>query len=444
MAIKSYANKAAYNAAVKPTIESQVSMIETTREIIVDGVNVITTSPVVGDLVFLNESNEITFVKGGSWIQKAIIPSAWTHVGYVYTRKGKQVGVIDKNGADRKYADVVQFKLNDPTLDGAEHTASIGVRVTGGTSAGYGSNTTISYTYTATTLADVVTALNAAIDAAKTSLGFTNTLWAYLADADGNKVDDAANATQIIVQLDTWDDYRQYTCAGMTHITWGDMPASDVYWRGERGFSTNYWGVMNIARTKAWATSSGRVPSSNEPVGPRAGNDTPVKPSEFSSSQYCAGLRAAYKTYEEYLEKCYMVVFPQKYGSFALPGGKELTMKYALMSAPTKAGGTKYKFPALYYGYNRTYGVDGLDFGDWYLPGVYEGTQLMKDECINTLAPSITKMGTAAINNSTSRWFAERYGVYGARNFSGYDGVLNGNSVVSTLRCQAVALLEID
>ena len=32
MAIKSYSNKAAYDAAVKPTIESQVSLIETNRE----------------------------------------------------------------------------------------------------------------------------------------------------------------------------------------------------------------------------------------------------------------------------------------------------------------------------------------------------------------------------------------------------------------------------
>ena len=38
MAIKSYNSKADYDAAVKPTTESQVSMIETTREIIVDGV----------------------------------------------------------------------------------------------------------------------------------------------------------------------------------------------------------------------------------------------------------------------------------------------------------------------------------------------------------------------------------------------------------------------
>ncbi len=59
MAIKSYNSKADYTAAVKPTTESQVSMIETTREIIVDGVNVVTTQPTVGDVVFLDDQNKV-------------------------------------------------------------------------------------------------------------------------------------------------------------------------------------------------------------------------------------------------------------------------------------------------------------------------------------------------------------------------------------------------
>jgi len=439
MAIKSYANKAAYDAAVKPTIESQVSLIETTREIIVDGVNVITTSPVVGDLVFLNESNEVTYVKGGSWIQKAIIPSAWVHVGYVYLRKGRKVGMIDKSTADLKYLDVCQYAITAISST----TLAIKLRM----SPDYAVDTTVDVTLTSTAIdATSAAEISAAVAAKAAEVGDTKDWWAYLADAQGNKVD--SDGTQIIIQCDTCVDYRFYNVSAtgctIAHITWGDMPENATYWRGERGFSTNFWGVMNIARTKAWATGNGRVPSANEPVGPRAGNDASVKPSEFETSQYCADLRAAYKTYEEYLEKCYMVVFPQKYGSFALPGGKELTMKYALMSAPTKAGGTKYKFPALYYGYNRSYGVDGLDFGDWYLPGVYEGTQLMKDECINTLAPSITKMGTTAINNSTSRWFAQRCNVHNAWFFSGSGGLLYSTYVYSTLRCQAVALLEID
>ena len=439
MAIKSYANKAAYDAAVKPTIESQVSLIETTREIIVDGVNVITTSPVVGDLVFLNESNEITYVKGGSWIQKAIIPSAWVHVGYVYLRKGRQVGVIDKNTADLKYLDVCQYAITAISST----TLAIKLRM----SPDYAVDTTVDVTLTSAAInATSAAEISAAVAAKATAVGDTKAWWAYLADTEGNKVE--SGGTQIIIQCDTCVDYRFYivsaTGCTIAHVTWGDMPENSTYWRGERGFYTNYWGVMNIARTKAWATSNGRVPASNEPVGPRAGNDAPVKPSEFESSQYCADLRATYKTYEEYLEKCYAVVCPQKYGCFSLPDGATMAERYARKTAPTKDGGTKYKFPALYYGYNRSYGVAGLDFGDWHLPDVLEGTQLMKDACINTLAPSITKMGTTAINNSTTRWWAERSYVYNAWIFYGTNGLLYDSGVYYTYRCQAVALLEID
>ena len=127
-----------------------------------------------------------------------------------------------------------------------------------------------------------------------------------------------------------------------------------------------------------------------------------------------------------------------------MPGGKELTAKYGPATAPTKAGGTKYKYPTLYYGYNKSFGVDGLDFGDWYLPGVAEGAMLMRDETIAALAPSISKMGTTAVNNSTHRWFAQRYNVYHAWFFYGYNGTLNYYSVNSAYRAQAVALLEID
>ena len=435
MAIKSYNSKADYNAAVKPTTESQVSMIETTREIIVDGVNVVTTQPTVGDVVFLDDQNKVIYVKGGAWIQKANIPAAWTHVGYVYFRKGKQVGVIHKDGAGQKWLDVSQYVWTDVVLDGEEHEKTIGLRFG---IPDWNTTQSIIFTYTATTLAEAAAACTAAIEAKLTELGAPQTTidqwWAY-ADEDNNRV---------IVQRDACTDYRFYNCTGLTHITWGDMPESSVYWRGERGYYTNYRGVMNIARTKTWAAGSGRVPTAQEPIIPSAGNSDPVKPSEYANSEYCANLRAAYATYEEYLEKCYMVFYPQKYGCFALPSGKAMAEKYARMTAPTKSGSTKYKYPALYYGYNKSFGVDGLDFGDWYLPGAAEGTMLMKDETLAVLAPSISKMGTIAINNSTYRWFAQRYNVTYAWLFSGNGGYLNNTYVYNTFRCQAVVLLEID
>lgn len=437
MAIKSYNSKADYTAAVKPTTESQVSMIETTREIIVDGVNVVTTEPVAGDVVFLDDQNNIIFVKGGAWIQKANIPVAWTHVGYVYQRQGRKVGIIHKDASDEKWLDVCQYAIT--AISATSLTINLSMAP--------------SYAQVATTVELASTDINAAnaqaisdaVAAKAIEVGDTRAWWAYLADADGNKVDE--NGTQIIIQCDTCTDYRFYNVSAtgctIAHITWGDMPESSVYWHGERGYYTNYWGVMNIAKTKAWATNSGRVPSVQEPITPRAGNDSPVKPSEFANSEYCANLRAAYTTYEEYLEKCYMVVYPQKFGCFALPDGEAMAKKYARKSAPTKDGGTKYKYPALYVCYAKSFGVDGLDFGDWHLPGVAEGTVLMKDDTLEALAPSVTKMGTTAINNSTHRWFAARYGVYGAWFFRAVSGYLHYYDVTGRLRTQAVALLNI-
>jgi hypothetical protein len=68
----------------------------------------------------------------------------------------------------------------------------------------------------------------------------------------------------------------------------------------------------------------------------------------------------------------------------------------------------------------------------------------MKDETLAALAPSISKMGTTTINNSTYRWFAERCNVPSAWLFYGGGGSLSYHDVYYRYRCQAVALLKID
>ena len=431
MAIKSYNSKADYTAAVKPTTESQVSMIETTREIIVDGVNVVTTQPTVGDVVFLDDQNKVIYVKGGAWIQKANIPAAWTHVGYVYFRKGKQVGVIHKTGADQKWLDVSQFAWTDAVLDGTEHSKTIGLRFG---IPDWDTTTSITFTYTAATLAEAAASCTAAIEAKLTELGAPQTTidqwWAYADDAN----------SRVIVQRDACTDYRFYNCSGLTHITWGDMPENNKNGFRVNGKMTDQR-IMNDARGAIYYSTNGATPSADVPLN-AAG--TIVKKADFDTSPYCQLLRDTYGTYQEYIHQEYRLQYPQKLGVFSLPSGKELTAKYGPMTAPTKAGSTKYKYPALWYGYNKSFGVEGLDFGDWYLPGVAEGAMLMRDETIAALSPSISKMGTTPINNSTYRWFAQRYHVSYAWMFYGGHGTLNNNPVNNAFRCQAVALLEID
>lgn len=430
MAIKSYSSKAAYDAAVKPTTESQVSMIETTREIIVDGVNVVTNEPTVGDVVFLDDLNKIIYVKGGAWLQKANISAAWTHVGYVYFRKGRQVGVVHKTGADEKWLDVSQYAWTDVELDGAEHEKTIGLRFG---IPDWNTTTSIIFTYTATTLAEAAAACTAAIEAKLTELGAQQSTidqwWAY-ADEENERV---------IVQRDACTDYRFYNCVGLTHITWGDMQAnSNIGFRASGRASDQR--IMNDARGAAYYGTNGTEPTADVPL-KAAG--TIVKRTAFETSPYCKALRDAYGTYQNYVHEEYHVVYPQHLGAFALPDGAAMAEKYARMTAPIKGGGEKYKYPALWYGYNKSFGVVGLDFGDWHLPGVLEGCYLMADATIAALAPSISKMGTTTITNSTSRWFAERYIAFHAWIFSGSSGVLNGNGVYGRYRCQAVTLLTI-
>ena len=95
-------------------IESRVAMIESNKAVMYDGVNVITTEPVVGDAVFFDENNEVVIIARDTLV-KANIPAAWTYKGPVIARVGDQVMVMYGNVTTlptKKYADVVQFSIS--------------------------------------------------------------------------------------------------------------------------------------------------------------------------------------------------------------------------------------------------------------------------------------------------------------------------------------------
>jgi hypothetical protein len=172
-------------------------------------------------------------------------------------------------------------------------------------------------------------------------------------------------------------------------------------------------------------------------------NVAPLNKTAFETSPYCEQVRAKYNTYRDYLLGEYLVKIPQKYGTFTLPSGKELSDKYASLLAPTKAGDTKAMFPSFYRCYNIDYNAEGLRKGDWYLPGCEEGCKFMASETISKMSPTMSKMGGTGIGSGTFRWFAQRYSGTRARFFSRYDGILHTNYVRNRFRRQAVALLVI-
>lgn len=445
MAIKKVNTQSEYAAQPKSDIETTLTGVSDGNRVHVDGINVRVETPELGDAVYV-DGNDYYFYKGGDRLNHALLAAAGlTAVGPVCGFLDGKAVVMNGTEADRKYADVLQYTIT--AITGTTPTINLRLRDTSKSGqAQYGSDIPVTPTLTdaainATTAAEI----SAAVAAKAAEVGDTQAWWAYLADDEGNKVDEGG--TRIIIQCDEWSNYTQYDVSGsgltISFTAFDDMPASALY-KKLNGQTTNYQGLMSISRGATYFSTNGRTPTADIAVGSESGNTGPVNREAFNTSAFCTAIRNHYKTYEMYLYGEFGIPYPQKWGCFGLPHAKELTLKYALRTAPTKDGGTRYKFPAMYYAYNTTYGIGGLNFGDWYLQGVHEGTQFMDDANLVLVNQTLTKMGKTVVSTGSHRWFAQRCSVSSALIFSGNDGYLGiYSNVCSAARVRALALLKI-
>ena len=212
------------------------------------------------------------------------------------------------------------------------------------------------------------------------------------------------------------------------------MAMSDWY-RRKNGGTTNYRGIMNVARGVAYWGTNGSNPSANIPV-QYSGNDI-INSNSFYRSEYCADLRKKYANYEAYIKDNLMVMLPQHEGCFSLPDSKTVQATYG-----DQMSGSDYKYPAFHYCKSLYFYPEQLAQGQWFLPNVWDGAELMRDDVLAKVAATMTACGGSAPNNSTHRWFAQRYYQYHAWIFDGNHGVLYDLSVTHALAVQAVALLE--
>ena len=423
--IEQYIDDASYNAAGKPNTESRVVNIKAGNASKFDGVNVPTTdTPVFGDAVYYDENQNKVAIRRDVY-NRSLVPSSWTYKGvFLYYYKDGRWAVFLGNYdslPSLKYLGCSQYSWTDTLLDGEEHEKTIGLRFG---IPDWNTTQTITFTYTATTLAEAAAACTAAIEAKLAELEAPQTTidqwWAY-ADEENNRV---------IVQRDDCTDYRFYNCTGLAHTTWGDMPASDNY-RKVNGKSTNYRGMMNFKGGASYWNTNGRKLTANVAVHSEAGNIDPMKLSEFQSSEYAAEIRAYYKTYEAYLRGEFGIQMLLKVGVFALPDGEELTKKYGPMMVPTKNGGTKAKHPALNWGY-----LQGGHLWD-----VNEGVLMMEDANLDIINATQAKAGKVTLANSSTRWFAERNNVYSAWYVYGSGRTLSIVNVYYAYQVGVVALL---
>ena len=440
--IKKYADNAAYVAAGMPTEESRMALIEDTNDVKIDGVNVLMDKPTDVCAVFYDLDGKDWYVRWDT-IQKDLIPEGWTHVGYSFGFTGRKVKILDKAfpSATFKWLNCWQFSISAISAT----TIKFYLHMKGD----YAAWVPIEVTLDA---AEISAASAAAIDAALDAAGNTGNVgyanhgyWAYLADADGNIVE--TDGTQIIVQCDFCADYRQYQCSDgshalvgctMTHVTWGDMPASSDLWR-KNGCKT-YWGAQNVAKAESYYATNGKTPTANWSL---TAVDLVTK-TAFETSAYCADLRAFYGTYHNYIVMNKVMWPHPEYGVFDLIDADEMTRRYGSATFTKKDGDTDVKFPALNTATTVGYGVGKYAVGKWHLSDITDGMEYMADETLAKLQEAQTRMNTTVITNSVYRWYARRNSASTAWSFTGNYGTLTTTYVRIANRCQAVTLSDFD
>ncbi len=440
--IKKFQNNTIYESATKPTSESQVAMLEDSKAVKYDGVNVIAEVPEVGDAVFLDENNKPVILKGGDWLVKSNVPVSWTYVGEVLeVVDNNHVRVLYKDtNQTKKYADVLQYALT--AIASTDLTLKLRIRDTSKSGdAQYATSINVPVTLTSTAFdATTVAEITAALEAKATELGDTRAWWCYLSNDNNEKVDE--NATRIIIQCDQWNNYQEYNCSctggTLSFVTWGDMPANSTNGFRVNGIPSNPK-IMNVARCAAYYSTNGRTPAADVQLNEA---ETIVTSDAFTNSPYCALLRQEYGTYENYIASEYLVKLPQKLGVFSLPDGKTMCTNYGNKTAPTKSGDSKYKFPALNWPMSIALNADGMRQGQWHLMDVREGCLMMRDETLTLINKTRQKMSVTQISNSAYRWLAARSYINTAWNFSGTSGTLSNSYVHDTVQVGAVTLLK--
>ena len=217
---------------------------------------------------------------------------------------------------------------------------------------------------------------------------------------------------------------------------YSDGMATSDWYRRKNGGTTNYRGIMNVAHGIAYWGPNGSTPSSNIPI-QYSGNDI-ISENAFLTSQYCADLRRKYASYEAYIKDNMMVMLPQHEGCFSLSDSLTLQNTYG-----DQMSGSDYKYPAFHYCKHINHNYAGLGEGQWFLPNVWDGAELMRDDILAKVAATMSKCGGSAPNNSTHRWFAQRCNQYDAWIFYGDHGALYGSYLPYEFTVQAVALLDV-
>ena len=288
-------------------------------------------------------------------------------------------------------------------------------------------------TYTASTVEEFISALNAAFEA---DADFTDQDWYADLTADGR--------VRVHYVFAVWQNYNFTAKSGITKTN--SMPEFKQCTRIRRksGQATQGGGICSWNRSLAYyRNDNGALPEQ----GGRTAEQTSIKqawpinlPTWLGTStknpgDFCKPLRGVYGEGEEgwlrFMRSCVSIT-DTDYGIMMYDGREMSKLLSSFTYTSRKVAEPKYMCPAI--GWCADFATDCLPAGSWHMPSPKELTELIRDITLGTgdrdvLNSTMKSAGGKDISNGSHQWACARSNTYGAWYCNGTYGCLNAATV---------------
>ena len=376
---------------------------------------------------------KLFYIKADTLVTSELDKSEWEVQGVVSHREGKKVTIVGLNGSGGiTFCDRVWYYLSGYTLDGAEHTIVLAIP----TKANWDKSVEKTITYTASTVEEFISALNAAFEA---DADFIDQDWYADLTADGR--------VRVHYAFAVWQNYNFTVKSGITKTN--SMPEFEQCLRLRRksGQATQIGGICSLHCALAYYRKDNGVLKNQ---GGRTAEQTSIKqewpinlPTWLGTSaknpgDFCKALRDVYGEGEEgwlrFMRSCVSIT-DTDYGIMMYDGREMNKLFSSFTYTSRKVAEPKHMCPAS--GWCNRFSTSCLQAGSWYLPASKELVELMRDITQGTgtsdvLNRTIVAAGGKAISNASFKWAYARSNLSATWNYAGLNGCLDGSAVCSS------------
>lgn len=398
-----------------------------------------------GDAIYFDGDGVIHVIDGKS-VNSSTITEGWTYVGPVAkVRDGKAMILNKSENTSVKFASCWQYEITGIKYNQSNTIQFQQAKTSGSVNIGD------PFTFTPTDIDDAVDKIDEFLrdNAGGVEAGAG---WNYNWHCE--KLPNPSGVDSVVVVADNNADYRQYasiinssgTTTGITsnQNMCNFLPAYTNMFRNNSGKGYRV-GFIKDKLLEYYATNT-TIANPTEMVPVNSANDI-VSKTQFEENQYCADLRDAYGTFENYIESV-MLAWPSDEGNqvYMNGTGKEYTELLAARKYKNLSGTETATYPAATYSNGIGYEAEGLEEGNWYMPDAIEFFEIFNDMKVDgtDIVNATQKRATgSAFSLSVGRWLPARAS-YSYAWYIYYNGAsANYSYFYITSRACAVTLLTL-